>query len=49
MHADPVLFEGAIEVVRKVFGWEEVKVLFNDGPDRQCATIERAFGMVMGE
>lgn len=47
MHRDPRLLEGAIAAVRKVFAGEEVKILFNDGADRQCWAIERGFGVAM--
>ena len=47
MHKDPVLFEGAIAAVRRVFAGDEVKIVFNDGADRQCWAIERNFGIVM--
>jgi hypothetical protein len=49
MHKDPVLFEGAIAAVRQVFTGDEVKIIFNDGADRQCWAIERNFGIVMEE
>ncbi|KAL1602369.1 hypothetical protein SLS60_005785 [Paraconiothyrium brasiliense] len=48
MYANPELFEGAIERVRRVCAGD-VKVLFNDGADRQCAALERGFCVRMGE
>lgn len=47
MHKDPVMFEGAIAAVRRVFTGDDVKILFNDGADRQCWTIGRGFGITM--
>ncbi|KAK7180366.1 hypothetical protein DPSP01_001856 [Paraphaeosphaeria sporulosa] len=49
MWKDPELFEGAVGVLRRVCEPARVKVLFNDGADRQCATLERGFGVKMGE
>ncbi|KAK4561379.1 hypothetical protein LTR86_004696 [Recurvomyces mirabilis] len=43
-HTDPIPFERAIATVRRTLR-PNVPVLFNDGPDRHAAAIERHFGV----